>query len=240
LPKPNWLLLSQAVDALADKMGTGSGKDGLGGNPKARSELLVALVDSQLTAEGVRADRPLEWERIPDAWWAMVIPDRLMVVDRGRMPAEPQEVTIVDFRASAIRRITDGEVIIYRSVRLRSEAITNMSASASIITESSAPPSIEQYGSPSTGSLGPIFRTGLPGKPTTWHVMEAECRRRYADGERHPNKSTGRESASEWAKALILWLQSAHPTVAPATPKTLTNRLSILLRELQLEGRLKP
>ena len=70
--------------------------------------------------------------------------------------------------------------------------------------------------------------------------MEAECRRRYTDGERHPNKSTGCESASEWAKALILWLRSAHPRVAPATQKTLTNRLSILLRELQLEARLKP
>ena len=234
MPKPNWLSLSQAVHAIADEMGIGSGEDGAGANPRARFELVAALADCQLPAEGVRADRPLEYVRIPDAWWAIVIPDGLLVVDRGQMPAEPQEVTIVDFRASAIRRIADGEVIIYRSVRIPSEAISNMRArDPPIAIDSSTTPPIERYDPPSTPSLDPIFRTGLPGKPTTWHLLEAECRRRYANGERHPNESTGRESPSEWATILIAWLQIAHPIVAPAAPKTLTNRLSVLLRELQ-------
>jgi hypothetical protein len=355
--KPIWLSLSQAVDALADLMGIGSGTEGAGENPRARSELLAALADGRLSAEGVRADRRPEYESIPDAWWAIVIPDGLMVVHRGRMPAEPQEVTIVNFRASAVRRTADGEVITYRFVRIRSDAIRNMGAGDSpIIIERTTSPPIERHHSglsgrlgdtmpiplprslslgeaaayvakccqvsiekarsaleralreysvslyddkilkslqglrgakiewntstvvggeyltingihyiarvhvyrrhldkwmgrgassaltatPSNASPGPIYRTGLPGKPTTWHLLEAECRRRYADGERHPNESTGRESPSEWATILIAWLQSTHPIVAPAAPKTLTNRLSVLLRELQAGVRLKP
>jgi hypothetical protein len=86
--------------------------------------------------------------------------------------------------------------------------------------------------SPSSAPAGPIYRTGLVGKPTTWHLLESECRRRYAGGERHTNEKTGGESPSEWATILIAWLQSAHPTAASPTPKTVTNRLSPLLRTL--------
>ena len=85
---------------------------------------------------------------------------------------------------------------------------------------------------PSSAPGGPIYRTGLPGKPTTWHLLESECRRRYADGERHSNEKTGGESPSEWATILIAWLQSAHPTAASPTPKTVANRLSPFLRAL--------
>jgi hypothetical protein len=283
----------------------------------------------------------------------MVVTDGLMVVDRGRMPTEPHEVTIVNFRASAIRRTADSEVITYRFIRIRSEAINNVGAGdASIIAESTRFPPNERhhfclrghrpfagaYGSvmpvplaqslslgeaavyvaerchisiedaqsaldrafreyslsmfdcktqksiqglraskidwktstviggeyltingiqytarvhvyrrhldlwigrpasaapsPSSTSPDPIYRTGLPGKPTSWHLLEFECRDRYGDGERHPHVSTGRESPSEWAAVLTTWLQSAYPTVACPTRKTLTNRLSALLREL--------
>jgi hypothetical protein len=42
----------------------------------------------------------------------------------------------------------------------------------------------------------PPYRTGLPGKPTSWHLVEAECRRRHNDGERHPQPPSGRECCS--------------------------------------------
>jgi hypothetical protein len=87
---------------------------------------------------------------------------------------------------------------------------------------------------PSSASQTPTYNTGLSGKPTSWHLIEPECRRRYAAGERHQNESTGRESPTEWAKVLVLWLQSNHPAAAPVKPKTLaSNKLPGLLRELQ-------
>ena len=86
--KPIWLSLSQAVDALADLIGIGSGRDGVGENPRARSELLAALADGRLSAEGVRTDRrpEPEYESIPDAWWAIVMPEglRWFIADKFR------------------------------------------------------------------------------------------------------------------------------------------------------------
>jgi hypothetical protein len=76
-----------------------------------------------------------------------------------------------------------------------------------------------------------VHRTGLAGKPTSWHLIETECRRRYAEGERHPGKIG--ESPTEWARVLIKWFKLEHPRAAPVTEKALTNRLSPLLRELR-------
>jgi hypothetical protein len=73
-------------------------------------------------------------------------------------------------------------------------------------------------------------RTGLAGRPTSWDLIEHECRRRYADGERHPGKAD--ESSTEWARVLIDWLKLKHPEEPVPTQKTVTNRLAILLREL--------
>jgi putative DNA primase/helicase len=45
----------------------------------------------------------------------------------------------------------------------------------------------------------PIYHTGLPGKPTSWSLIEGECRRRYYAGERYVLKGDA-ESPSEWAR----------------------------------------
>ncbi len=82
----------------------------------------------------------------------------------------------------------------------------------------------------------PIYRTGVAGRPTSWHLVECECRRRYAAGERHPNASNGRESPSEWARVLIEWCTANHPHAPPATRKALSNRLSALLRQLAADA----
>jgi hypothetical protein len=76
----------------------------------------------------------------------------------------------------------------------------------------------------------PPYRTGLAGKPSSWHLVEAECRRRWSAGERHIKKEM--ESPSEWASILLPWLVSQHPSAARPTLKTLSNRFSRLLREL--------
>jgi hypothetical protein len=79
-----------------------------------------------------------------------------------------------------------------------------------------------------------IYRTGLPGKPTSWHLIEVEVRRRYGEGERHPGKLG--ESAAEWARVMIGWLTDEHKDAPPAKPKTLRNRLAPLLRVLGSTG----
>jgi hypothetical protein len=77
-----------------------------------------------------------------------------------------------------------------------------------------------------------LYSTGLPGKPTSWHLIEAECRCRWEAGERYPNDRTGQESPSEWARALVEWLRTVHSEAPQPKPKTLTNKLSPLLRLL--------
>jgi hypothetical protein len=73
------------------------------------------------------------------------------------------------------------------------------------------------------------YRTGLAGRPTSWALSEAECRRRYAQGERHRTRA-------EWARVLITWLQSTHSDAPVLREKSLTNKLAELLRELEASG----
>jgi hypothetical protein len=75
-----------------------------------------------------------------------------------------------------------------------------------------------------------VYRTGLPGKPSSWHLIEAEGRRRYAEGERHSGRVG--ESAAEWARVLIDWLKATHKDAPTPTGKTVANKLAPLLHEL--------
>jgi hypothetical protein len=81
----------------------------------------------------------------------------------------------------------------------------------------------------------PVYRTGLAGKPTSWHLVEIECRRRWQAGERHPG-SIG-ESRSDWARSLLEWLEREHPSAPRLTEKTLKSKLAGLLRELARSDR---
>jgi hypothetical protein len=74
-------------------------------------------------------------------------------------------------------------------------------------------------------------RTGTAGRPTSWHLVEAECRRRYAAGDRQPGKYG--ESPTAWARVLIPWLSEYHPTVPPLGKNAARNKLSRLLRGLE-------
>ena len=76
----------------------------------------------------------------------------------------------------------------------------------------------------------PVYRTGLAGKPTSWHLVQAQCRCRWQAGERHPGKVG--ESRSDWARILLEWLKREHPSAPRPTEKTLKSKLAGLLREL--------
>lgn len=69
----------------------------------------------------------------------------------------------------------------------------------------------------------PIYKTGLPGQPTSKHLFEAEFIRR---------KQSGLQLGSLKSEAIYLaqWLKDTHPHAAPATPKTIENNLRGIYR----------
>jgi hypothetical protein len=126
-----------------------------------------------------------------------------------------------------------------RSIELRGQDLGAVAATTSRPTadqdasERLTPQEVTQRGAeadePWSGDGGGIavpYRTGLAGRPTAWSLIEAECRRRYALGER-------RGTRAEWGRVLIKWLQSKHAGAPAVQQKTLTNKLSGLLRELE-------
>jgi hypothetical protein len=62
------------------------------------------------------------------------------------------------------------------------------------------------------------LRTGVPGRPTSWRLIEQEFRRRCDAGE--VALSLGSES-----RILSTWLKEAHPDYPRTTPKTIENNL---------------
>lgn len=93
----------------------------------------------------------------------------------------------------------------------------------------------QAYSSSKTIDEQRVYRTGLPGKPTSWHLIEAECRRRWQAGERSPG-NVG-ESRSEWARILLGWLEREHPGAPRPTEKTVKSKLAGLFRELARSAR---
>ena len=91
---------------------------------------------------------------------------------------------------------------------------------------------VDDYGE---GRPPEIYSTGAPGRPTSWHLVAAECRRRWAAGERHGHVRAGvqRESSMEWARTLLAWLQQQHPQAPQLTLKTIKNQIAPLLTELK-------
>jgi len=81
-------------------------------------------------------------------------------------------------------------------------------------------------------ALPSIYYTGLAGRPSSWHLIEAEFRRRWQIGERYPGMGAGGQSPADWARVLCLWLRSKHPQAPKATERTVSNRLSSLLASL--------
>lgn len=120
----------------------------------------------------------------------------------------------------------------FRPVELRREDVERWWPLLPALEPVEAAPAAEggrRHGSSTTSQeAGNIIslHTGLPGKPSSWHLIEAECRRRYQAGERH-------EKTAEWARQLRAWIMSQHPGMPPPTEKTIANRLPELLRELR-------
>ena len=73
----------------------------------------------------------------------------------------------------------------------------------------------------------PPYATGLPGRPTSWHLVEPEVTHRW-------KKPQNRElTISDWAEIMLKWTKVKHPAAAPLKIKSLKNKLSILIRTLR-------
>jgi hypothetical protein len=63
-----------------------------------------------------------------------------------------------------------------------------------------------------------VYRSGLPGQPSSIHLVEAELDRRVAAGRVWKSKA-------QCGEELAAWLRRAHPLAPRATAKTIINRL---------------
>ncbi|WP_026605905.1 hypothetical protein [Methylocapsa acidiphila] len=84
----------------------------------------------------------------------------------------------------------------------------------------------EQAAKPPSTADTPAYQTGLPGRPTSWFLVEAEVRRRF--GPDCASKAT-----AEWTLDMSAWVAHEHPNAPTPKNKTLGNRLAGLLRELK-------
>jgi hypothetical protein len=62
------------------------------------------------------------------------------------------------------------------------------------------------------------YTTGAPGRPSSWHLVEPEAKRRMKE-KKVP------ETLGEFACSLAEWLSNAHPEAARLKPKTIENKL---------------
>jgi hypothetical protein len=67
-------------------------------------------------------------------------------------------------------------------------------------------------------------RTGLPGRPSSWHLIEPEFLRRHQAGQALP-------SISKEAEHLATWLGKAHPTAPRAGAGSIANNLRVTHRD---------
>jgi hypothetical protein len=129
-------------------------------------------------------------------------------------------------RVFRLRKTRDGPLFVV-NVRIITSELDELLSSIIQLSEQSA--GVNDTGIARKG----LRRTGLPGRPSSWDLIEVECRRRYDAGERY-------QTRAEWARVLIAWLKAEHKDAAVPEQKTVTNRLAGLMRELGASARLKP
>jgi hypothetical protein len=186
---------------------------------RARRTLVAAAIEDEIGATGCLHHSAI----YPDApYFAAALGDRQTVPAHAWAEAEAAEA--IDWKRSRVGR--------YDVVRIARDEIEwwfrppadARANNLAQVTAALPPPPTER------GAAALAYKTGLAGRPTSWHLIETECRRRWKAGERH--RKSGQESPSKWASELAQWLRTAHPEAAPTALKTLTNKLSPLLRLL--------
>jgi hypothetical protein len=79
------------------------------------------------------------------------------------------------------------------------------------------------------GASDPPAVTGMQGRPSSKHLLEAELRRRWAKASAEDKA----KSKAHWVRLLLEWLKTAHPNEPQPKQETAENSLRDTLRELQ-------
>lgn len=208
LPEPEWLPLNGAAELIARQCGV-SEED-------ARAALNQAISNSNVQAQAMV---PLNASRDPRIWRRAV---------QRRAPINPSswDPSRVDWDSNEGFRCTQIEVRRSDIAKLLTDCGEQSASAAALTTD----PAIAAGTLPSSEHTPETpYSTGTAGRPTSWHLIERECRCRHAAGERHP-------TTAEWARVLADWLSVNHPDAPSPTDKTLRNKLAGLLRELQAQN----
>jgi hypothetical protein len=219
LYKAKYSPLHEAVQLIADRLAAADRKnyaDAVAAIDDARKQLLEALFEGTVRAEGVR------WYDVaPDYERPSVEYDKSTSIDRGIWSHERCEKQENSYRLDTIAVYWNDDWIEYfdstgewagyeaRKIRVfRAEIDREFLASETIIPDD--PPRNEPEGK--------IYRTGVAGRPTSKQLALQEMRRRADDG----NLCS---TLGEQSREMCLWLKEQHPEAPQLTAKALENGL---------------
>lgn len=245
-----YIKLSEAVEVIAVRLPTGS--DGLPRIELARAQLLQALYDGAVRAEGIFRVPPAEPDPSDPQW--PIAPERTAIArpywkneknkhdsplfsqadlsvlmtqtDRhGRITSDLDSVTVRWEVNCIIWGNEAGDEYGYEDIH-----VVAADLDTAFTIDVPPEPSDSQGTASDDAAIGPdvdMYSTGVPGRRTSRHLVEAEMQRRFAAGEQAP-------SMSQEAAVLLEWLRNNHPTAPRMTAKTIYNRLLDLYRELKV------
>jgi hypothetical protein len=208
------------------------------------------IVDSRLTGDGVHDEANVQKEgfKDPEEYWGVQLSEPMPATrfvqmiyahtsdNRTAFNSEIDKLKRLDIWAALKLAIEDGQPWIktHNSKNPNKWMLDPLAATRWIARLPKRahvlPPSLRAFLAADKQSRGDegmdVISTGLPGRPTSMHLLEAEMRRRDATGELLPRLSNECEY-------LARWLHKVHPKEPAATAKTIENRLRGVYRELK-------
>lgn len=123
------------------------------------------------------------------------------------------------------------EDIDLRSLKVWLAALTGrVAAMPSVADQPETFESVESQATPSGPPNHQItYRSGVPGRPTSAHLIGPEMQRRATERQLA-------ESLSKEAEYLCVWLSKTHPSAAPMSKKTIQNAFRKIYRDAQNQG----
>jgi len=244
-----YIKLSEAAEAIAARLPAGS--DPLPRIEIARTQLLNALYDGVVRAEGIFREPPMEPDPSEPQW--PIAPERTAIArpywknEKNTIDtplfSQAHESTLMTQtdRHGRITSALDSVAVRWdvNCISWENEAgdeygyedvhVVASDLDAAFPIASDVSPDASKGATSDDAALGPdvvTYSTGAPGRRTSRHILELELRRRFAAGE---HLSTMRQEA----EYLSEWLKTTHPLAAPTKPKTIRNDLGSLYRQLR-------
>ena len=138
----------------------------------------------------------------------------------GRISAPASVLQAEVFGTAGILLMPDGNIVLRQAMEKRVLYIGAYFLTSTVAEVWPYPGAVEARSAPS-----PAIRTGVSGRPTSRHLIEAEMRRRAATGQMQ-------EKIAAEARALSVWLGEKHPEFPQMKPKSISAALLPLHQEL--------